>query len=273
MPVDISTVYLGIPLTGPFIAGASPRGDHLDTVRRLEDAGCAAIVLHSLFEEQISQARSGRIHLMDPLDERFAGVLSYFPEPGEYALGPEEYLEHIHRVKSAVKIPIVGSLNGSTAETWLKFATSIEQAGVNALELNMYEVVTEPNRNAAAVEHDLREIVADLKHELKIPVAGKLSPFFTAFANVAGEFERGGADGLGHPSTRALVLHRHARGAPAVDGIAGVRPLERRERAAQPREDGGAECVRTGAKHSHAERLELLAGLSGLPADSQGRGL
>ncbi|PYR30882.1 MAG: dihydroorotate dehydrogenase-like protein [Acidobacteria bacterium] len=196
MPVDISTVYLGIPLTGPFIAGASPLGDHLDTVRRLEDAGCAAIVLHSLFEEQISQARSGRIHHMDPLDERFAGVLSYFPEPGEYALGPEEYLEHIHRVKSAVKIPIVGSLNGSTAETWLKFATSIEQAGANALELNMYEVVTEPNRNAAAVEHDLREIVADLKHELKIPVAVKLSPFFTAFANVAREFERAGADGL-----------------------------------------------------------------------------
>ncbi|PYR52150.1 MAG: hypothetical protein DMF89_03590 [Acidobacteria bacterium] len=128
MPVDISTVYLGIPLTGPFIAGASPLGDHLDTVRRLEDAGCAAIVLHSLFEEQISQARSGRIHHMDPLDERFAGVLSYFPEPGEYALGPEEYLEHIHRVKSAVKIPIVGSLNGSTADDGTKSERSGRRA-------------------------------------------------------------------------------------------------------------------------------------------------
>src|SRR5438552_17333742 len=104
MPVDISTVYLGIPLTGPFIAGASPLGDHLDTVRRLEDAGCAAIVLHSLFEEQISQARSGRIHHMDPLDERCAGVLSYFPEPGEDAPGPEECRALVARVCSPGRI-------------------------------------------------------------------------------------------------------------------------------------------------------------------------
>jgi dihydroorotate dehydrogenase (fumarate) len=196
MSVDLSTVYLGIPLAGPFIAGASPLGDHMDTVRRLEDAGCAAIVLHSLFEEQITQAQSGRIRHMDPLDERFAGILSYFPEPNQYALGPDEYLEHIHRVRGAVKIPVVGSLNGSTPETWLKFATSIEQAGAHAVELNMYDVVTEPNRNASAVEHDLRQVVADLKRDLKIPVAVKLSPFFTAFANVAREFERVGADGL-----------------------------------------------------------------------------
>src|SRR6516225_9914115 len=99
MSVDLSTVYLGIPLAGPFIAGASPLGDHMDTVRRLEDAGCAAIVLHSLFEEQITQAQSGRIRHMDPLDERFAGILSYFPEPSQYALGPDEYLEHILRVR------------------------------------------------------------------------------------------------------------------------------------------------------------------------------
>ena len=123
--MDTSTSYLGLRLPHPFIAGASPMGYSLDTVKRLEDAGCAAIVLHSLFEEQISQARSGRIHHLDPLDPRFAHVLSYFPEPGEYALGPDEYLEHIRRVKTAVKIPVIGSLNGTTAETWLKFAMAI----------------------------------------------------------------------------------------------------------------------------------------------------
>src|SRR5437773_10684084 len=100
MPVDISTVYLGIPLTGPFMAGASPLGDHLDTVRRLEDAGCAAIVLHSLFEEQISQQRTGRIHHMDPIDPAFSKVLAYFPEPERYALRPHEYVEHVRRVKN-----------------------------------------------------------------------------------------------------------------------------------------------------------------------------
>src|SRR5205809_2567405 len=107
--IDLSTAYLGLRLANPFVAGASPLGDHLDTVRRLEDAGCAAIVLHSLFEEQITQAQSGRIHHMDPLDRRFAPVLSYFPEPDRYALGPDEYLEHLHRVKVAVNVPVIGS--------------------------------------------------------------------------------------------------------------------------------------------------------------------
>src|SRR5678815_4226179 len=102
--VDLSTTYLGLPLTSPFMTGASPLADHLDTVRRLEDAGCSAIVLHSLFEEQITQAESGRIHHMDPLDRQFATVVSYFPEPDDYALRPHEYLEHLRRVKEAVKI-------------------------------------------------------------------------------------------------------------------------------------------------------------------------
>src|SRR6476619_6196918 len=144
--VDLSTTYLGLRLANPFMTGASPLADHLDTARRLEDAGCAAIVLHSLFEEQISQAESGRIHHLDPLDRQFAAVVSYFPEPEAYALGPDEYLEHLRRVKEAVKIPVIGSLNGTSAEGWLNFATRIEQAGADAIELNMYEVVTEPDR-------------------------------------------------------------------------------------------------------------------------------
>src|SRR6185295_1139833 len=138
--IDLSTSYMGLKLANPFITGASPLGDHLDTVRRLEDAGCAALVLHSLFEEQITQAESGRIHQMDPLDRRFAGVLSYFPEPDSYSLGPDEYVEHVRRVKAAVNIPVIASLNGTTAESWLKFARLIEQAGADGLELNMYEV-------------------------------------------------------------------------------------------------------------------------------------
>jgi dihydroorotate dehydrogenase (fumarate) len=194
--IDLSTTYLGLHLANPFMTGASPLADHLDTVRRLEDAGCAGIVLHSLFEEQISQAESGRIRHMDPLDRQFATALSYFPEPDVYALGPHEYLEHLRHVKEAVKIPIIGSLNGTTAEAWLKFAKLIEQAGADALELNMYEVVTEPDQTALAVESRLRQIVQDLKHEVKIPIAVKVSSFFTAFANVARELERAGANGL-----------------------------------------------------------------------------
>jgi dihydroorotate dehydrogenase (fumarate) len=194
--IDLSTTYLGLRLASPFMTGASPLADHLDTVRRLEDAGCAAIVLHSLFEEQISAAESGRIHHLDPLDRRFAAVVSYFPEPEVYALGPHEYLEHLRRVKGAVDIPVIASLNGTTAEVWLTFARLIEEAGADALELNTYSVVTALHETAVAVENGLRQIVRDLKGELKIPVAVKVSPFFTAFANVAHELERAGADGL-----------------------------------------------------------------------------
>jgi dihydroorotate dehydrogenase (fumarate) len=194
--IDLSTNYLGLSLTSPFMVGASPLADHLDTARRLEDAGCAAIVLHSLFEEQISGAESGRIRHLDPLDPQFATILSYFPEPDAYALGPDQYLEHLRRVKDAVKIPVIGSVNGMTAGVWLKFAKLIEQAGADAIELNIYQVVTEPGDTALSVENTVRQIVRDVAGELAIPIAVKLSPYFTAFANVARELERAGARGL-----------------------------------------------------------------------------
>ena len=193
---DLSTTYLGFHLPHPFIVGASPLVDHLDTVRRLEDAGCAAIVMHSLFEEQITAARSGRIHHLDPLDQQFATVLSYFPESEQYALGPDEYLEQLRRIKSAVKVPVVASLNGTSAESWLTFAQQIQQAGADALELNMYTVVTDPKQSGAAIEHDLAQVVQEAKRRLKIPIAVKVSPFFTAFGHVASELDRAGADGL-----------------------------------------------------------------------------
>lgn len=194
--IDLSTTYLGLPLANPFMTGASPLADHLDTVRRLEDAGCAAIVLHSLFEEQIAQSASGRVHHLDPLDRQFATVLSYFPAPDQYALGPDEYLEHVRRLKATVKIPVIASLNGTSAETWLRFAKLIEQAGADALELNMYEVVTDADRSALTIERGLKQIVEDLKRELKIPIAVKLSPFFTALGHVARDLDRASADGL-----------------------------------------------------------------------------
>jgi dihydroorotate dehydrogenase (fumarate) len=180
----------------PFITGASPFSDHLDTVRQLEDAGCAAIVLHSLFEEQISEAETGRIRRLDLLDPEFARVVSYFPDPDAYALQPHEYLEHLRRVREAVRIPVIGSLNGTSAEAWLKFASLIEQAGADALELNMYEVITDPADSSMAIEAQLRQIVRNLASELEIPVAVKLSPYFTAFANLARDLDLAGASGL-----------------------------------------------------------------------------
>lgn len=194
--MNLSTKYLGLTLPHPFMVGASPLVDGLDTVRRLEDGGSAAIVLRSLFEEQITMAASGKVHHMDPLDREFAVILSDFPVAERYALTPDEYLEHLRRIKAAVMIPVIASLNGTTGGWWLKFALGIEQAGADALELNMYEVAANPDQSGMAIETQIRNIVVDLKRVLKIPIAVKLSPFFTAFGHVAHEVDRAGADGL-----------------------------------------------------------------------------
>jgi dihydroorotate dehydrogenase (fumarate) len=194
--VDTTTSFLGLRLPHPFIAGASPLGYHVDSVKRLEDAGCAAVVLHSLFEEQITLATTGRIHHMDPFEREFAARVADFPPSGDYALGPDEYAQHVTRVKAAVKIPVIGSLNGTSAGSWLRFSQLIEQAGADALELNLYEVVTDLRQPGAAIEQQLVQIVTDLKHALKIPIAVKLSPFFSAFGNVAMQLDAAGADGL-----------------------------------------------------------------------------
>ena len=156
-----------------------------------------AIVLHSLFEEQITQADSGRIHEMDPLTSSpVRAVVSYFPRPDAYALSPDAYLEHLQRLKGALGIPVIASLNGNAPAAWLKFALPLEQAGADAIELNAYEVVTDAGNSALAVEHGLRQVVQDLKHLLKVPVAVKLSPFYTSLSHVAHELDLAGADGL-----------------------------------------------------------------------------
>jgi dihydroorotate dehydrogenase (fumarate) len=194
--MNTTTTYLGLTLPHPFIAGASPLGYRLETIKRLEDAGCAAVVLHSLFEEQITRDTAGRIaHIALP-ETDFADIVSMFPKPGEYPLGPDEYAAHIARAKSAVSIPIIASLNGRTPESWLRFARILEQAGADALELNMYDIPTDVHVQGATVESQLVGVVTELKRLLRIPVAVKLSPFFTAVGNVAHRLDAAGADAL-----------------------------------------------------------------------------
>ena len=194
--MDTATSYLGFRLPHPFMAGASPFGHHLDTVRRLEDAGCAAIVLHSLFEEQLTAREGGRIRHMDPADAALAATMARFPEGEEYPLGPDAYAEHIRRVKQAVNIPVIGSLNGISPESWLRFARIIEHAGADALELNLYEVITDVGTPAVAVESQFAGIVREVKRIINIPVAVKVLPYFTSFGNMARQFDAAGADGL-----------------------------------------------------------------------------
>jgi dihydroorotate dehydrogenase (fumarate) len=194
--MDTSISYVGLRLPHPFIAGASPFGQRLDAVKRLEDAGWAAVVLHSLFEEQITADHDGSIRHMDPSDALFAPELAYFPHADDYPLGPDAYAEHISRLKRAVSIPVIGSLNGTSPESWLKFARIIEQAGADALELNLYEVVTNLAMPGEVVEARLAGIVKEVKRMLRIPIAVKVSPFFTAFGNMARQLDAAGADGI-----------------------------------------------------------------------------
>src|SRR4029079_10152332 len=194
--MNTRTSDLGFHLPHPFIAGASPFGYHVDTIKRLEDAGCAAVVLHSLFEAQITLASRGHIRHRDPLDQEFAAALAEFPAAGEYPPGPQEYARHISAAKAAVRIPVIGSLNGTSAESWLSFPRLIEQAGADALEFNLYEVVTDLDVAGLVVEHQIVDIVKEVKGTLKIPVAVKLSPFFASFGNLARQLDLAGADGL-----------------------------------------------------------------------------
>lgn len=170
--------------------------DDLDTVKHLEDAGAAAIVMHSLFEEQITVEQLETIQQMESHADSFAEALSYFPKPDEYALGPGQYLEQIRRIKDAVGVPVIASLNGVTPAGWLEYARLIEQAGADALELNVYYVATDPQDTADSVERRLFDIVRTVKKAVTIPVAVKLSPFFSAMTHLALQLDDLGADGV-----------------------------------------------------------------------------
>jgi dihydroorotate dehydrogenase (fumarate) len=194
--MDLSTNYLGIRLAHPLVPGASPLSDDLDTVKQLEDAGAAAIVLRSLFEEQITREAQATHDHWDIHDDAFAEAVTFFPSADTFVLGPDEYLNHVQRVKQAVRIPVIGSLNGMTPGGWLSYARLIEQAGADALELNVYHAPTDFETSGSDVERQIIEMVRQVKHGLKIPVAVKLSPFFTAFAHFARALDGAGADGL-----------------------------------------------------------------------------
>ena len=194
--VDTSTSYMGLRLRHPFMSGASPLSAHLDGVRALEDAGAAAIVLHSLFEEQITEAQTGRIHGMGSDDPAFLERLAAFPKSSEYPFAPVEYLEHLRRVKAAVHVPVIASVNGTSAEAWLKYALLMQDAGADALEANFYEVVTDFSMSAMTIERDVVNAIVTLKSSLRIPVSVKLSPYFTAFGNLAHRLDEAGADAL-----------------------------------------------------------------------------
>jgi dihydroorotate dehydrogenase (fumarate) len=194
--MDLTTKYLGLALRSPLVPAASPLSTELDNLRRMEDAGAGAVVLESLFEEQLRADSAELAETLEQGTESFAEALTYFPEPSEFKLGPETYLEHIQAAKRALKIPVIASLNGSTLGGWTDYARQIEGAGADALELNIYAIPTDPETTGAEVEATYVKIVKSVKDQVSIPVTVKLSPFFTNFANVARRLDEAGADGL-----------------------------------------------------------------------------
>jgi dihydroorotate dehydrogenase (fumarate) len=194
--MNLSTTYMGFELPHPLIPGASPLSDNLDTVRRLEDAGAPMIVMHSLFEEQIMQEEIALTRAMETPKESYAEALSYFPEPDEFELGPDEYLEQIRRIKAAVGIPVIASLNGVTAGGWIRYAKQIQQAGADGLEINFYEIAAELDEPGEKVERRLLNVAWSVREAVSIPVAVKLSPFFSSLANLVRQIDSVGVDGL-----------------------------------------------------------------------------
>jgi dihydroorotate dehydrogenase (fumarate) len=194
--MDLSTTYLGLNLRTPLVPSASPLSQEIDNIKRMEDAGASAVVLHSLFEEQLRLERFELHHHLTQGTESFAESLTYFPEPGEFHLGPEAYLEHVRKAKESTRIPIIASLNGTSVSGWTDYARSIEEAGADALELNVYYIPTDMDVSSAQVEQTYIDILMAVKHVVKIPVAFKLGPFFSNMANMARRLEQAGANGL-----------------------------------------------------------------------------
>src|SRR6266702_1981035 len=193
---ELTTTYLGLRLKNPLVASASPLSKKVDTARRLEDAGAAAIVMYSLFEEQITHESNELDHFLERGTHSYAEALNYFPDLDHYNLGTEPYLEHLHKIKQAVNIPIIGSLNGISTGGWVDYAHRIEQAGADALELNIYYLPTDPDITGAGLEEDYVQLVRDVRAKVKLPIAVKLSPYFTALPNLAKRIVAAGADAL-----------------------------------------------------------------------------
>jgi dihydroorotate dehydrogenase (fumarate) len=194
--MDLTTTYLGLKLRTPLVPSASPLSEEVDSIKRLEDAGASAIVLYSLFEEQLRQDRVELHQHMEAGTFSYAEALTYFPEPDHFHLGPDEYLKHISKAKEAVDMPVIASLNGSSVGGWTSYAKAIQRAGADALELNIYYIPTDLDVTSAQIEQTYLDILRAVKSEVTIPVAVKLSPFFTNFANMAKRLDEAGANGL-----------------------------------------------------------------------------
>ena len=268
--MDLTTTYSGLRLPHPLVCGASPLSADLDMILRLEDAGAAAVVMHSLFEEQILKDAMRRPHLGRDSRTRVPGHASL--PLNAYAMAPGEYLEHLLRVKARVGIPIIASLNGTTPDGWLQYARALERAGADALELNFYHVATDPSESGTSIEQRLIDIVAVVKESVTIPVAIKLSPFYSSVPNLAMRLERIGADGLVlfnrfyqadiDPETRGTTVQRSAFrfGGPAApaprdrhsfESCSDVAGLERRRARADRCRKSGHGRRRRGAAHLH----------------------
>ena len=193
---DLSTTYLGLPLRGPVVVSPNPLGTDLDALKRCEEAGAAAVVLPSLFEEQIEHEELEVHRLLASGADSFVEALSYFPELGDYRTGPDTYLELIASAKEALSIPVIASLNGTSVGGWTRHAKLMQEAGADAIELNDYLVAADPTLSGAVLEAGVLDLVRAVRAEVTVPLAVKLPPYFSAFAHLARELEEAGADGL-----------------------------------------------------------------------------
>ncbi|MBI2757055.1 MAG: dihydroorotate dehydrogenase-like protein [Chloroflexi bacterium] len=194
--IDLSTTYLGLHLKNPLVASASPLSKKVEQVQRMEEAGIAAVVMHSLFEEQIIHESLELDHYLTRGTNSYAEAITYLPDSGSYSLLPEKYLTKVTELKKAVNIPVIGSLNGVSKGGWVRYARLIQEAGADALELNLYYLPTDPAITAQELEDTQVDLVADIKSSIKIPLAVKLSPFYTSLPHFAQRITAAGADGL-----------------------------------------------------------------------------
>jgi len=193
---DLKTRYLGLEMKNPLVASASTLSKKLTDIKKMEDAGIASVVLYSLFEEEITHESLALDYFLSRGTESFAEALTYFPDLNDYNIGPEKYLGLISKAKESVQIPIIASLNGISSGGWIEYAKLIEQAGADALELNLYYVSTDLDVTGAKLEKAYVELVGNIRKEIKIPIAVKLSPFFTSFSSIAARLVGAGANGL-----------------------------------------------------------------------------
>ncbi len=194
--MNLSTSYLGLDLKSPLVVSASPLSEEISNIKRMEDSGASAVVLYSLFEEQIRNEQQELHHHLTQGTESYAESITYFPEPSEFHLGPNEYLNHIRNAKEAVDIPVIASINGSDVGDWINYAKLMEEAGADAIELNIYSIPTELDTSSTDIERNYINILKCLKSTVKVPVAIKLSPYFSNLANFANHLVDAGANGL-----------------------------------------------------------------------------